>query len=142
MYAIHSKFRDTDFFSRENALTIQHQVATILGKEFRTRNGSPQNIIVDLNSVSRIMQRVFEERNESKKLMNERVVMIICNEMRTDQIQQSRNRKLEENYIVSQQLFDTTSPSNYRKGVDLKGIRLSQRYGIPCVGGTQRFVFM
>lgn len=133
-----SGYQPKGYFNQKNVDYIKSRVTYELSKDFKTLNGTPQRVIVDTESVLRIMNRVLEEQFQTIPLMNQRVVMMLCNEIRTHQLDVHKHLKWEENYIQSQRLYDATG----QKGVDTAGIKLAHRLGKPCVGGTQRFVFM
>lgn len=120
------------FFDDDNIQFIRMRAADILKGEF------VQTISFDRASVVRIMQRVLSERLEPVPRMNERVLMYLCDEFRNHQSDLHKKMKWEEHYIESQRLYDPT----VARGPDLGNIKLANRLGKPCVGGTVRFMFI
>ena len=120
-----------DFFDDNNLRFIQKKITAVLSREYT------QQIYIDKGSIVRLMTRVVEERSETVPKMNQRVIMYACNDFRTYQLEVDRNLKLEAHFVESQRLYDPT----VERGPDLTGIKLSNRLGIPHVGGTTRFYF-
>jgi hypothetical protein len=132
--SIHTIFpggRPLGFFDIQNIEFIQSKISHVLSIEFK------QNVIVDIASIKRIMQRVVEERIEAIPKMNQRVVMYITNEFRNHQLTANKHLNWEGHYFQSQRLYDPT----VERGPFLTGIKLKNRLGKPRVGGTTRFYF-
>lgn len=121
-----------NYFTKQNILNIINETSKILSKEYK------QKIIVDENSVRRVLRRVFEEKLEPIERMNDRVIMILANNARNEITQRNTRMNFERNYEASQSLYDPIG----MRSVDLKGIRLKQHLGKPKVGGTHQFIFM
>lgn len=118
-------------FDEDNLQHISATITSILRGEFN------QSIVVDRESIVRVMQRVLKERIETVPKMNQRVVMYCCNDFRNHQQDLLKKLKWEEYYVQSQQLFD---PSVGR-GPDMQKIKIANRLGNPRIGGTSRFYF-
>lgn len=83
------------------------------------------------------MQRILSERLEEIPRMNQRVIMELVNEIRTDQLDVNKHLRWEDGYAYSQQVYDSVG----KKGPDTTAIKLANRLGKPCVGGTVSFYF-
>ena len=128
--------RPAGFFNEENVQFIQGMIAHVLHREFQHPSGAPVRIDISRGDIARIMQRVAEERIESIPKMNQRVVMYICNDFRTHEIQRDKHMRWEESFRFATKLYDPTSG---RASVDTKQYKLPNRLGKPKVGGTLRF---
>lgn len=121
----------TSFFDDDNKLFIQSKVLEKLSLEFK------QQILIDIASIVRVMERVYGERRETVPKMNQRTVMYICNEFRDHQLQTNRHLKWEAHYVESQKLFDFST----QRGPDLQALKLTDTVLKPKVGGTLRYYF-
>lgn len=119
------------FFTKENIEWIRKVVQQNLNFDFRN------TILIDDESIVRVMQRILSERLEEIPRMNQRVIMEIVNEIRTEQIEVNKHLKWQEGYAYSQQVYDTVG----KKGPDVSSIKLANRLGKPRVGGTVSFYF-
>ena len=120
------------YFDEDNIRFVQKKVGDVLQKEYS------QRVLIDRGSIIRIMQRALTDRIESIPRMNERAVMMICNEVRNHQGERTKHLKWEDHFFVSQQLHDpTVGISRY----DPSMIKLANRLGKRRVGGTTRFYF-
>lgn len=123
------------YFDWDNINFIQHKIAAVLSQEYI------QQIIVSHSDIIRVMQRVLEERRENVPKMNQRVIMYICNDFRTHQIEVNRNYRWEEGYYSSQLNID---PVGQIERFDHRSIKTNGdvKYdGKTRVGGTLRFHF-
>jgi len=120
------------YFGNENVLFIQNKITEVLSRQFK------QKIKVPKGDITRILQRIIEERLESIPKMNERVVMTITNDFRNHQQERKRNMRWEEFYPLSQSLMDINAGS---QKFDQQIIKLPNRLGYDRVGGSQRFYF-
>jgi hypothetical protein len=121
----------TSFFDEDNVLFIQQKITEKLSIIYQ------QKVLVDIASIKRIMQRVYEARHETVPKMNQRVIMTIMNEFNDHQLSVNKHLTWEAHYQQSQKLYDASTA----RGPDLQGIKLANRLGKPDVGGTQRFYF-
>jgi hypothetical protein len=121
----------TSFFDDDNKLFIQSKIEETLSLEFR------QEVMIDIASIVRVMERVYGERRETVPKMNQRVVMYICNEFRNHQLQANKNLKWEAHFVESQQLFDSST----QRGPDLQKLKITDTLFRPKVGGTLRYYF-
>lgn len=80
------------YFSKENVLKVQTTIYQMTAKEFE------RPIKVDEPSIKRIMQRVIEQKVDTLEKMNERVIMILTNEIRDHFLEAERNKGWEEDY--------------------------------------------
>lgn len=120
------------YFDNDNIDFIRDKVVKLSLLEYTA------GVNVDRASVIRIMDRVLNERIEPVVKMNQRVIMYLMDEIRNHQLTISKHLRYEENYIESQRLYD---PTVDRAGVDIWGIKLSNKLGRSTVGGTTRFYF-
>jgi len=125
-------FVPANYFSDRNITFIQGKLKEILSKEFTTAPSFYRSDVV------RIMQRILEGRLESIPRMNQRVIMELTREYRNHQIDVNKKLNWSERYWDSQSLFDETTDS---VKFDQRKIKLSNRFGVPHVGGTLRFHF-
>lgn len=132
-YTLHTIYPGSvsSFWDEDNVIFLMNKIPEILLREYN------QTVQVDKASIKRIMQRIVEARFETVPKMNQRVIMTICNEFRDHQLEVNKNLKWEAHYTQSQSLYDASTA----RGPDLEGIKLANRLGKPCVGGTQRFYF-
>lgn len=121
------------YLDNDNILFIQHKIAEVLNREFK------QRILIDRASVIRVMQRVIEERLDTIPKMNQRVIMYICNDFRTSQIETDKHLNWEAHYTLSQRSYD---PSAEVIRYDAQSIKTPNRLGLDKVGGTARFYFV
>jgi len=119
-----------NYFTQKNIDYIRDTVSRVF------KNTYSQKIILDDESIKRILRRVFEEKLETVDRMNQRAVMYLVSS--TEGHLQNRDIRFEQekNYKYSQSLYD---PLSSRAGVDTFNIKLAQRLGKPLVGGTLRF---
>jgi hypothetical protein len=118
------------FFAKDNIEFIENKIQEVLGYEYK------QRVIVDRDSIIRVMSRILKQRFESVPKMNERVVMTITNEFRVHQTNVNKTLKFEENYKESQKLIST---KNHTALADLNGIKTRNRLRKQTVGGTLHF---
>jgi hypothetical protein len=119
------------FFTQENTDFLQKKIIEVLKRDYT------KDIVIDKNSILRIMQRIIEGRLESIPRMNQRVVMEICSEFRQYQVDMNRKMQWESNYIESQKIYDMVGALSSR---DIE-IKLGYSNSGPFVGGTTRFWF-
>lgn len=124
--------RPIGFFSNENVCFIQGKIAEVLGRRYA------QKVIVDRASIIRVMQRVIEQFRESIPRMNERAVMVICNEFMNHQDQANKHLNWEEGYYNAHQIFNPDTNVGHS---DVHNFKFANRLGEPAVGGTARFYF-
>lgn len=98
------------------------QIRTICAHRLRL-NLKLARLCITNNSIFRCLQRVYDERQEPRNLMINRVVMIICNEMRTFELEKEKALNLENVFTTQALLYD----NNARKGPDLQIIKLSKQ---------------
>lgn len=127
---IYPGFIPEGYFSEENITFVTNKIQEVLSREFTV---VPQFYRRD---IVRVMQRVMEKRLESIPRMNERVVMDLCREYRTHQIDVNKKLRWGENYWNSQMLYDQVE-NNLR--FDMQKVKLANRLGKEKVGGTLRF---
>ena len=121
------------YYDEDNIRFIQNKIKEVLKRVYI------QDILIDRASIIRIMERVLLDRIEPVVKMNQRVIMTICNEYITYQLDVTRKLRAEENYWASQRLYDPiVEVSRY----DSQNTKLANRLGWPKVGGTQRFYFV
>jgi hypothetical protein len=120
------------FFDEDNIEFIRNKAARVL------KNAYVQTINFDRASVIRIMLRVIGERLERIPMMNQRVIMYLCNEYITHQDQIHKHLKWEEHYEESQLLYDASTERTF----DTQIVKLANRLGKERVGGTVRFMFI
>ena len=104
-----------DYFSEENVRKIKLEIAYNLYNNFNIP------IYVDDASILRVMHRVLDERLEDKEKMFQRVVMEICNEYKTYQLEKVKHLRWERFYPFVKNVYDVSS----RSGPDLQSIKLS-----------------
>lgn len=121
------------YFDEDNIRFIQARIKEVLRREYN------QDVKFDRASIIRLMERVITERRESIPKMNQRVVMYAANEFRTYQIDLNKKLAWEENYVLSQRLYDPISES---AKFDIKSYKSRNRLGVPKVGDTLRFYFI
>jgi hypothetical protein len=119
------------FFTGENVEFLQNKITEILKREY------VQSILIDKDSILRIMQRIIEQRAESIPRMNQRVIMEIASEFRQYQVDMNRKMQWEDNYEASQKIYNMVGMLG-NKDSELK---LSYSSSGPFVGGTTRFWF-
>jgi hypothetical protein len=120
-----------NYYTKKNIDFIINEVSKILSKEFK------QKIVYDSDSVKRILQRVFEEKLEEVPRMNDRAIMYLCANARSNIAQRDVRFSQEKNFENAMSLYDASA----QRGVDLHGIRLKHHLGKPKVGGTMGFYF-
>jgi hypothetical protein len=118
LFAVFPSGTPDGYFSKANVKFIQDKITKSLRTEFYN------NVVVDYGSITRVMQRIIEDRMESIPRMNERVIMDIMAEFRRYQYQGQNHRWWEEYYTQSQQLYDATAGS---AKYDLNNIKLNKR---------------
>lgn len=131
IHTVFPGFRNFNFFSDENVAFIQQKIIDVLKGEFF------QDILIDVGSIKRVMERVHLERLESIPKMNQRVIMYCTNDFRNYHATLLKRLKYEEGYVESQRLYDPT----VERGPDFQNVKLANRLGKPRVGGTVRFFF-
>ncbi len=120
------------FYDEDNIRFIQNKIVEVLKREYK------QSILIDRESIVRLMARVLLERTESIPKMNQRVVMYACNDFRDHQIDANKHLNWEGHYVVSQRLYDpTVEIARFDPGLN----RPPNRLGKPRIGGTTRFYF-
>lgn len=127
-HVLSSSVRSTGFFDPDNVSFVQTKATQVLSKEFR------QRIVFDIESVKRVMARVYSEMLETVPQMNERTVMELTHEFRNHQLLTNQRLRYEEGYVASQMLFN---PISNVAQVDVRAIKLHRG-----VGGTKGFVFI
>jgi len=105
-------------FSRQTINIVRQMCAHNL--RFDVKRAS---ILINDNSILRCLFRVYNERQEQRYLMIRRVVMMICNEFRTTELEKERNRHWEESFPQQSPLYDQLG----RKGPDLLLHKLSRQ---------------
>jgi len=120
------------YFDQDNIAFIANKITTVLSRQFK------QRVTFDRASIVRLMQRVAEERLESIPRMNQRVVMYAVNEFSVHQLEADKHMRWQAGYYASQQLYDWLEDKSH---ADLHNRKLSNRLGLPRVGGTVRFYF-
>lgn len=130
LHAIFPTPKPQGYFTDENIGYIQRYVYDKLYHEFGW------GVIISKSDITRVLQRVIEERYETIPRMNQRAMMEILNEYRKHQIEKAKILKWEAGYYFSQQLYDPLSKGGR---YDPSIIKLRNRIGIPRVGGTLRF---
>jgi hypothetical protein len=119
-----------DYFTQKNIDYIKNTVSKVF------KNTYSQQIIIDDDSVKRVLRRVFDEKLETVDRMNQRAVMYLVNGTEAHLRLRDVRYDQEQNFKYSQSLYD---PLSGRAGADIFNIKLAQRYGKPLVGGTLRF---
>jgi hypothetical protein len=120
------------YFDEDNIRFIQKKITEVLKRRFT------QDILIDRASIIRLLDRVILERIEPIPKMNQRVIMIATNEFIIHQLDAEKHLRWEEFYPLSQRLYD---PSVGNGKYDPHKTKLSNRLGVPNVGGTTRFYF-
>lgn len=120
------------YYDEDNIRFIQRKIVEVLRREYN------QDILIDRDSIVRLMDRALLARIETIPKMNQRVVMMACNDYRNHQQEVNRNLMWEGQYIFSQRLYDPTVDSGR---FDLKTVKTPNRLGVPKVGATTRFYF-
>lgn len=131
-HSVFPGFVPADYFTRKNVDFLSNKLTNTLSLEFR------QTVAVDEASILRVMKRVLDERIESVPRMNQRTLMYILNDFRTEQLETNKHLKWAANYRNSQALYDPTTDT---AKIDLYNIKLANRLGKPKVGSTARFYF-
>ena len=120
------------YFDEDNIRFIQNKIREVLRREFK------QDILIDRESIIRLMERSLEDRIETIPKMNQRVIMYATNDFRIHQLEADKHLKWEAHYVESQRFYDpTTEVSRF----DPQITKTSNRLGVPRVGGTSRFYF-
>lgn len=119
------------FFDYDNVLFIQNKIKDTLSLRYK------QQVMIDIASITRVMERIYGERLETVPKMNQRVVMTICNEFINHQLDVAKHLKWEAHFVESQKLFDFST----QRGPDLSSIKTTDTLLKTKVGGTQRFYF-
>lgn len=121
------------YYDEDNIRFIQNKITEVLRREY------VQDILIDRGSIVRLMERALVDgRIEDVPKMNQRVVMMACNDFRVHQLDANKHLMWEAHYVQSQRLYDPTVESSK---VDLGNTKLANRLGKPKVGGTTRFYF-
>lgn len=120
------------YFDDDNVEFVKQLVLKNLSIDFKN-----DVIIIPDDSVKRIMLRVLQTRVEDVPEMNVRAIMELTNEVRVHQMQLRRHAKFEHNFVSSRMLYDTVGQN--ANGVDVRGLKISNRLGKPRVGGTIQF---
>lgn len=124
------------YFDYDNISFIQQKIASILLQEFQ------QTVIITHADIIRVMQTTLEQRRENVPKLNQRVIMSICDDFRTHQMDTNKHLNWEEGYVSSQRLVDYTGGISR---FDYRAIKLKDqpiKYdGKSRVGGTTRFYF-
>lgn len=130
---VYPGFIPADYFTEKNINFVENLIRQNLSLDFKNE------FLIDRESIVRVMTRVLEKRLESIPSMNRRVVMEMCNEIRTHQIERNKNYNLQDNFASARMLYDTNGKNV--NGCDIRSIKLANRLGRPRVGGTIRFHF-
>ena len=126
---------NSGYFDPDNISFIQNRVSDELSREYE------QQVIIDRASITRVMQRVLEERREVVPKMNRRVIMYLCNEFKNHQNVVNKHLNWEAGYVSSQRNVDHVGRMTR---FDYRGIKTNDKKkydGKTRVGGTQRFYF-
>jgi hypothetical protein len=105
------------YFSDSVVSYIQKIVTEILSKDFINP------IEVDSSSVRRVLQRVLDDRLEPLPKMLTRVIMEITNEIKTFELERTRNLRLESFFQNARIIYDVSA----RSGPDMQTIKLSRQ---------------
>lgn len=105
------------YFSKEIIDVIKSNVSQILSKDFL------KPIVVDTESVLRVLQRVLEDRLESFPRMIERAIMEIVNEIKTFELERTKHLRYEKYFRYTQNIYDVSSKS----GPDTQTVKLSRQ---------------
>ena len=122
------------YFDEDNIRFVQNKIAEVLSREY-----NKQRVQIDREGIIRYLERAIDERLEAVPKMNQRAIMYATNEFRNHQDIIEKRLRWEENYVLSQRLYDPIAESSK---ADLNGIKLANRLGVPKVGGTTRFYFV
>lgn len=120
------------YFDNDNITFLEAAISSEFSKEYKNK------LLLDRDSLIRVMSRVLQTRVEAVPFMNRRVIMEMMDEIRNHQLQVNTRLKWQDGYVDSQLPYDKVG----NKGVDVSAIKLSNRLGKPRVGDTLRFVFM
>jgi len=112
-----STYIPENYFSNQTIQYIKKQVSDYLNHNF------DKPIIVDDNSIRRVLLRVLDERREPLDKMYQRVIMYLINEVKTFFLERNTNIRLERFYQTNQTLYDSLSS----KGPDMQIIKLSRQ---------------
>lgn len=123
------------YFDDDNITFIQNKIAEVLSREYI------QYIHINRADIIRVMQRVLEERRENVPKMNQRVIMYICNDFRTHQIDVNKKLNWEKYYVQSQRLMDMDGNVSRFDQRTIKTNDQKKFDGKSRVGGTLRFYF-
>lgn len=96
---------------------VRETVTNILNKDF----DGP--IVIDDSSILRVLQRVLDERLEPLSRMLTRVIMEIVDEVKTFELERTKNIRLEKFFGYTQKIYDVSSKS----GPDTQTIKLSRQ---------------
>lgn len=100
LHTVHPGYIPSGYFSDDNVGLISKKVSELIKKR------SSADVVVDVGSIVRVMQRVLEQRLESLNRMNERVIMYIVNDYLTYQIECNKHLNWAKNYTNSQKFYD------------------------------------
>ena len=120
------------YFDEDNIRFIQRKIVQVLKRKFE------QKILIDRGSIIRLMERAILQRIETVPKMNQRVVMYAVNEFMVHQLDVEKHLKWEENYVLSQRLYD---PSVEISRYDRQKTKLKNDFRGDMVGGTLRFYY-
>lgn len=105
------------YFSQENVDYISEQVTNILTNDFQV------SIVIDDESIRKVLHRILDDRLEPLQKMLERVIMEITNEVKTFELERLKNLRLEQYYTFSQKIYDIAA----RSGPDMQSIKISRQ---------------
>lgn len=105
------------YFSDKNVKNIRNKIKEILLKSF------DKPVIIDDNSIRRVMQRVLDERLEPYPLMEQRIIMYIVSEFKQFELEKNKNLRYERFFPYTQLVYDNTA----RSGPDMQTIKLSRQ---------------
>lgn len=120
------------YYDEDNIRFVQDKIRRVLKRVFK------QDILMDRGSIVRLMERSLLDRIETVPKMNQRAIMYGVNEYLNHNLEVEKHLKFEENYVLSQRLYD---PSVEISRYDPQKTKLANRLGWPKVGGTSRFFF-
>jgi hypothetical protein len=113
---LHSKVPQ-GYFSDDVVEFVRKSVTDILSKDFI------HPIVIENDSIYRVLQRVLEDRLESFPNMLRRVVMEIVDEIKTFELERTKNLKFEKYFQYTQKIYDISS----RSGPDMQIVKLSKQ---------------
>ena len=105
------------YFSQDNIDHVRNKVTNILRHDFKFP------IVVDDESILRVLQRVLDERLEPLYKMLTRAIMEITSEIKAFELERLKHLKYEKFYTFSQKIYDVAA----RSGPDMQRIKLSRQ---------------